>query len=61
MGLSEAVTIITEMLRADADPGHPRHRALTSREVLALHRLLADATITLNQISAGVIRREGRK
>lgn len=60
MGLSEAVQVVTETLRMDADPSNTRHAILTRREVAALQRLIADATITLNQISAGVIRREGR-
>jgi hypothetical protein len=65
MSLSEAIEVTTQLLQRDASAtiahdGDGRQLVLTRREAEALSRLVADATITLNQISAGVLRREGR-
>jgi len=59
--LSEAIAEATQLLQEEATaPSGKVRTALTRRQIAAIERLLADATITLNQISAGVIRREGR-
>lgn len=64
MSLSEAIEVATQLLQRDAHAaildGDARAITLSRRETEALSRLVADATITLNQISAGVLRREGR-
>jgi len=58
MSLSEAIEVTKAMLSTIGLAGEKV--TITRREVRAIERLLADATITLNQISAGVLRREGR-
>src|SRR5262249_50337074 len=52
ISLSEAVETVASLLLQDADHSNTRHAILTRREVAALQRLMADATITINQLSA---------
>jgi hypothetical protein len=56
--LSEAVEVLTNWANTTGRAGETF--TLTRREATALQRLLADARITLENISRGVIRREGR-
>jgi hypothetical protein len=55
VSLSEAIDTAIALLRRDASA-----TILSRREALAIERLLTDARMTLEQISRGVIRREGR-
>lgn len=61
MSLSEAVEVLTDFMRKDAKSEEGHHPGMTRREIEGLARLLSDARITLDQISHGVIRREGRR
>lgn len=61
MSLSEAVSIAIQFHNRDAAAEEGKHPSMTRREADALLRLITDAQLTLNQISQGVLRREGRK
>lgn len=61
MSLSEAIHHATKLLERDTGNALKGNSGILTRvEAQALARLIADATITLNQITAGVMRREGR-
>jgi hypothetical protein len=61
MSLSEAIFHATKLLERDTGESLKGNAGILTRtEANAIARLIADATITLNQISQGVLRREGR-
>ncbi|MGH9677065.1 MAG: hypothetical protein ACRD36_08180 [Candidatus Acidiferrum sp.] len=57
--LSTAIEIATRILQTNEEGTSPRHQTLTIMEAAAIRRLIEEADITLQQISQGVIRREG--
>jgi len=61
MSLSEAIYHATKLLERDTGEIIKGNAGILTRtEAQAVARLIADATITLNQIGNGVLRREGR-
>jgi hypothetical protein len=59
VSLSEAIDVMTNFANLDAKTTDGHRIPMNRREAMALQRLLADARITLANISQGVIRREG--
>jgi hypothetical protein len=61
MSLSEAIEVLTVFARRDAHATETNPPGMSRREAAALKRVLDDARISLEQLSRGVIRREGRR
>lgn len=60
MSLSEAIEVLTNFSNNDARSQEGHHPGMTRGEAQALARLLADARITIENLSRGAIRKEGR-